>query len=158
MIKIIGLCIVLFAICYICRSIEENRRHRAVLVERLCVLLDYIREGIALYMRPLPELYSAFDWSYLSEYGCPDALSSGRAEEDARPLWESVGEESAHILVPLFNSLGEHSYTEELSLLDSARGRMADLLASERAGSHRTGRLVRTLGLSLSLAIIILVI
>ena len=158
MLKIAGLCIVLFTIYYVCCRVDEARHRRLELAAALSSLLDHLREGIALYMRPLPELYSTFEWGYLSEYDCPRVLTSGGTEARAPALWEAVGEELRQVLVPLFDSLGAHSYTEEIATLDRVRERVAVLLEGERAEARRSGRLVRTLGLSLSLAITILVI
>ena len=156
MIKIIGLCIVLFTIYYACSRVINTRRQREALVLKLFELVGFLRDGIALYMRPLPQLYSSFRWGVLAEYGFPDVLLRGGWRSGG--LWAAVGDEVAEILIPLLDGLGTHGYAEELACLDRARERLSSVLDGVRGRAERTRRLAVTLALSLSLAITILVI
>ena len=157
MAKILGLCIVLFTICYVCKRVDAARQERLSVTLELVQLLDYLRDGISVYMRPLPQLLREFRWEHLPSLGFPDALISP-SEQSLRPLSEAVGEKVRDIVIPLFSTIGMHTYAEQLSLLDRARERLRAVAETEGEDALRTSRLLRTLGVSLSLAITILTV
>lgn len=159
MLKLIGICILLFTSILICRELIAIRQRRLLLCEELLRLVSYLRLQIGCFLRPLSEVVAGFDSEALSECGF---LPPGEGVDLRRALCESevpglVGEECARIIDSLLSSLGSGYLDDEVKLLDTYRAQLSEVVEKRRIDTAKEMRLIRTLTATASLGFVILI-
>ena len=159
MLKLLGICILLFTSILLSRELVAARRKGLLVCEELLRLVSYLRLQIGCFLRPLSEASAGFDSAVLLESGF---LPLGEGRDVRRAFSESgvagvVGEECARILDSLFFSLGNGYLDDEVKLLDTHRAQLCELVEKRRIDTVRQVRLIRTLTASASLGFVILI-
>ena len=160
MLKLAGICILLFTSILTSRELVSRRRSRLVLCEELLRFVSFLRLQIGCFLRPVHEVASSFHSDVLSSSGflpvgeCGDV---GRAFADS-DLPRIVGQDCARIADSLFSSLGSGYLEDEVRLIDVHRAQLSELVERERIETERQVRLIRTLTASAALGAIILII
>lgn len=160
MIKLIGICILLFTSMLISGELVSRRRHRLVLCEELLRFVSYIRLQIGCFLRPIPEVVGSFCSDEFNKCGfLPEVSDADLAacflSSDVPKL---VGTECSRIMESLFSSLGTGYLEDEIKLIDVHRAQLTELVERERAETVRQVRLIRTLAGSASLGLVIFII
>ncbi len=160
MLKLIGICILLFTSILISRELVRQRQRRLAVFEELLRFVGFLRLQIGCFLRPVPEVVANFHSDELCACGfLPLAdgadLESAFSSSDAPRI---VGTECARVAESLFSSLGTGYLEDEIKLIDAHRAQLSELVEGERAESARRVRLVRTLTASVSLGLIILIV
>lgn len=159
--KIVGICILLFAFLLTSRELTERRRRRVVLFEECYRFIQHIRLQIGCYLRPVCDIAENFESAALSGAGFLDRLSAGEIPMDAlshSSLRRELGDEGYRVLSSLFATLGSGYMDDEMKLIDSCASQFLRLLETEREESPRGIRLIRTLCAGAALGIIIFVV
>ncbi len=159
MLKLLGVCILLFTSILISHELVGARRKSFLLCEELLRLVSYLRLQIGCFLRPLSEAVADFDSQPLAECGF---LPLGEGADLRRAFCESklpgaVGEECARIVDSLFSSLGNGYLEDEVNLLDTHRAQLGAAVETRRIDMVKETRLIRTLTVTASLGFIILI-
>ena len=160
MLKLIGICILLFTSMLISAELVSRRRRRLRLCEELLRLVSFLRLQIGCFLRPIPEVLAAFQSDELD--GCGFLSREGNGDLVASFLSsgvpELVGDECSRIIESLFSSVGSGYLEDELKLIDAHRAQLSELVERERSETLRQVRLIRTLTGSASLGLVIFII
>ena len=160
MLKLVGICILLFTSVLISHELVAARRRRLLLCEELLRFVSFLRLQIGCFLRPTAEVAREFRSDSLSACGF---LSGGCGEDLGRSFSSSgapeiVGKECTRIVESLFASLGSGYLDDEIGLIDAHRAELSALVDAERTEAARQIRLIRTLTASASVGLIILII
>ena len=160
MLKLLGICILLFTSILISRELVTRRRRRLAVCEELLRFVAFLRLQIGCFLRPVPEAVAEFNSDELSAcgflpLGSEVDISAAFSSSDAPAI---VGDECARIMDSLFSSLGKGYLDNEISLIDTHYRQLSELLEGERVEAVRQTRLIRTLTASASLVLIIFII
>jgi len=161
MLKIIGICILIFTFCLVARELIMLRRRRLLALEELHRFLSFAKVRIECYLCKISEIARDFKSPTLQKSGFLSALSDGCGAAHAfRTAFSptTLGERGYRVLDELFLSLGEGYLDGELVRIDAAVSELSELVAMERAEASRGARLVRTLCAALSLGVLIFAI
>ncbi len=160
MMKLVGICILLFTSMLISRELVSRRRHRLALCEELLRFVSFLRLQIGCFLRPIPEVVASFRSDELSKCGflSPGGDADLAARFSSSGLPEIVGAECSQIMASLFSSLGSGYLEDEIKLIDVHRAQLSELVDRERAETERQVRLIRTLTGSASLGLVIFII
>ena len=159
MLKLVGVCILLFTSVLICRELVEYRRRRLALCEELLRFVSFLRVQIGCFLRPVPEVASGFHsdefmaCGFLFDVGEGD-LGQAFLSSDAPSL---AGEKCARVMGSLLSSLGSGYLDDEIKLIDVHRAELAEVVEQERVEAVRHGRLIRTITAASSLGLVILI-
>lgn len=160
MLKLIGICILLFTSILISRELVTRRQRRLRVCEELLRFVSFLRLQIGCFLRPVPEAVSEFHSDELSRCGFLPVNSGTDIavafSSSAAP--SIVGGECTRIMDSLFSSLGKGYLDNEIKLIDTHHGRLCELVEGERAEAVRQARLIRTLTASASLGLIIFIV
>ncbi|MBO5945612.1 MAG: hypothetical protein J6Q69_03290 [Clostridia bacterium] len=159
MLKLIGICILLFTSILISRELVARRRRALLLCEELLRLVSYLRLQIGCFLRPLSEAVSGFESAALSEGGflpIGDGVDLGRAFRESEVAGE-VGDECARIIDSLLFSLGSGYLDDEVKLLEAHRTQLCQVVEARRIDTVKQTRLIRTLTATVSLGFVILI-
>ena len=160
MLKLVGICILLFTSMLVSRELVAARRQRLALCEELLRFVSFLRLQIGCFLRPMAEVAREFRSDSLCACGflCEgdfDDLGRSFSSSDAPKI---VGKECTRIAESLFSSLGSGYLDDEIGLIDAHRAELAALVDAERTEAARQIRLIRTLTASASVGLIILII
>ena len=160
MLKLIGICILLFTSILISRELVAARRHRLEVCEELLRFVCFLRVQIGCFLRPTADVVVNFSSDSLAACGFP---SRGGALDPCRDFASSdvpriVGKECSRIIESLLSSLGSGYLEDEMGLIDAHRAELSALVEGERAEAARQVRLIRTLTASATLGLVILII
>ena len=160
MLKLVGICILLFTSILISRELVTRRRRRLLVCEELLRFVSFLRLQIGCFLRPVPEVVSEFRSDELSACGfLPVAngvdIDSAFLSSAAPSI---VGKECTRIIDSLFSSVGSGYLEDELKLIDAHQAQLSELVERERAETVRQVRLIRTLTGSASLGLVIFII
>ena len=160
MLKLFGICILLFTSMLISRELADARRRRLALCEELLRFLSFLRLQIGCFLRPISEIACEFRSSTLSACGFlkdggVEDLSVAFSSSDAPRI---AGKECTRIVESLFTSLGVGYLDNEIGIIDSHRAELTELVEVERTEAARQIRLIRTLTASAAVGLIILII
>lgn len=160
MLKLVGICILLFTSVLISRELVSIRRKRLAVCEELLRFVSFLRLQIGCYLRPASDVAQEFRSSELS--ACGFLTDGGREDLSADFLASGApqiaGKECARIVESLFSSLGAGYLDDEIGLIDAHRAELAELVETERTEAARQIRLIRTLTASATVGLIILII
>ena len=159
MLKLVGICILLFASILISRELISRRKRRLVLCEELLRFVSFLRLQIGCFLRPVSEVVALFRSDEFSACGFfpLDSGDLGHAFSSSDAP-EIVGAECARVACSLFSSLGSGYLDDEVKLIDAHRAQLSELVDKEREETVRQVRLIRTLTAAISLGVIILII
>ena len=160
MLKMSGICILLFTSILVSRELVETRRRRLALCEELLRFVSFLRLQIGCYLRPTAEVARQFRSDDLSACGF---LSDENGDDLGRSFLSSgapkiVGKECTRIVASLLSSLGSGYLNDEIGLIDAHRAELSTLVDGERDETARQIRLIRTLTASASIGLIILIV
>lgn len=160
MLKLVGICILLFTSILISRELVARRRRRLFVCEELLRFVSFLRLQIGCFLRPVPEAVSEFHSDELSACGFLPVANGVDIDaaffSSAAP--SIVGKECTRIIDSLFSSLGKGYLDNEIKLIDTHYERLCELVEGERTEAVRQARLIRTLTASASLGLIIFII
>jgi hypothetical protein len=159
--KYIGIAIFIFGAGAFVGSYTSYLKRRVAEHEAFLSLVSYMRIQIGCFMRPPLELIRGFESEALEKTGFLEALErssdmSGAYREICGTLL--IGDKARGVLDGLFSSLGEVYYDESVRLLDNAREELERACESERGSAAKNRRLVSALSVTVTLAIIMLII
>ena len=159
MLKLVGICILLFTSILISRELTLRCRRRLALYEELLRFVSFLRLQIGCFLRPVPEVVAIFHSDEFCTCGffpiTSDDVEGAFSSSEAPRI---VGDKCAGIMRSLFSSLGSGYLDDEVKLIDTHRTQLSVLVDKEREETVRRVRLVRTLTASISLGLIILII
>ena len=141
-------------------------RGGAVYLEGLCqaegflALLRHIRERIACYRTPTPELFHGFRNAALARAGVLAAAGTGDFSGALLATFDRLYLDSGEceVLSAFAAGLGSGFAEEEVARCDLAIRRMEEAVAARRAALPRRVRLFRTLSLSATAALVLALI
>lgn len=158
--KLIGSLAVLGAAAVFVLRGGAAMRERIAQLEEFILLLRHIREEIACFRTPTPEILAGFHGSALERIGFLQAAKEG----DLRTALQATahrlyldGEELA-VLHEFAAGLGRGYVSEELARCELAISRLTAALSARREALPRTARLFRTLVISGACAVILVLI
>ena len=159
MLKLLGICILLFTSILISGELADRRRKSLLLCEELLRLVSYLRLQIGCFLRSPSDAVAGFNSKPLSEY---DFLPLDDGADLRRGFCESrvpgaVGGECTRIVDSLFSSLGSGYLDDEVKLLDTHRAQLCEVVEARRIDTGRQVRLIRTLTATVSLGFVILI-
>lgn len=161
MLKIIGICILIFTICYISKTLSDKRRRALSVYEELSRFLHFVKRSIGCYLMPLRDIAVGFDSELLDSYGFLALIRDGACGIDALEksgLCGVLDAESSRLLSTFFSSFGSGYLDEELRLVSSVLEELDEKVAFERRRTPERVRLFGTLGAAASLALLILIL
>ena len=156
MLKIVGICILLFALICVVGNLRERLRHRAALCGEIYEFLRHIRNRVGCYLLPLREIAFSYSTPCLEESGVLDALRNGK---DPMPLFKgkySLSDNFRRVVGGVLSSFGEGYVDEELRSLDSAINELSVLLAAEESESRKRIKLCSVLSAAVGIGSLIL--
>ena len=159
MLKIVGICILLFAIFYISRRLCEKESARIFLLSEISRFLHEVRHSILVSMKPLADICKSFktDEQYFSSL-LLDELKPLASPSSAMVFAERVGDGASGVFVGFVRGFGHGYLAEEIARCDSAIREFDEICAKERAAIAKRVRVCRTLGVASSFALVILFI
>ena len=160
MLKLIGVCILLFTSVLISRELVARRRRRLALCEELLRLVGFLRLQIGCFLRPIGDVISDFESAEFSACGF---LPSERYADPRQAFLDSdapsiAGRECARIVDSLLSSLGTGYLDDEVKIIDQHRAELCAAVEAERTETDRQVRLIRTLTASAAPGSVILII
>lgn len=160
MLKLVGICILLFASILISHELVRQRRRRLTLCEELLRFVGFLRLQIGCFLRPVPEVVADFHSDELCACGFLPPVDGANLERafSSSDAPRIVGAECSRIAESLFSALGTGYLEDEIKLIDAHRAQLSELVEAERVEAVRRVRLVRTLTASASIGLIILII
>lgn len=161
MLKIIGICILLFAIFCVFYILRQRERQRLALCEQMSSFLHFVRRMVGCYLKPLPEIVPHFHTDEPEFLAFAKKISAGvgvREAADEVGLSEKAGEEPSRIFCDYLSGFGAGYLDDELSRADSAIAELDRLLAAERERAPSRLGLLSTLCVASSLGTLILLI
>lgn len=160
MLKLVGICILLFTSILISRELVAARRRRLAVCEELLRFVCFLRLQIGCYLRPVSEIASQFCSDELEACGFLPLGDGGRLDQafSSSCVPRIVGARCAQVAHSLFSSLGSGYLEDEIKLIDAHCADLKEIIEGERIEASRQARLIRTLTASLSLGLIILII
>ena len=160
MLKLVGICILLFTSILISRELVAQRRRRLALCEELLRFVCFLRLQIGCFLRPVPEVVADFHSDELTACGFLPLRDDGDLafafSSSVAP--DIVGAGCAQVLTSLFSSLGSGYLDDEIRLIDAHTSQLGQIVELERVEAARQARLIRTLTASASLGLVILII
>ena len=159
MLKILGICILLFTIFRISSAACEKERSRITLLSEMSRFIHNVRHTLAVSMKPMREICRAYktDEPYFASLLADDfkTLSSSSAVSE---LSGRCGSGAAEVFVSFVSGFGRGYLSEELLRCDSALKEFDGIYEVERTAVQRKLRVCRTLGVASSFALVILFI
>ena len=158
MLKIVGICILLFAIFYISHSMCEKERARVHLFSEVSKFMHEVRHALTVSMKPMHEVCRSFktDEPYFASL-LSDGFGSLHDASAVRELESRLGR-GAETFAKFISGFGRGYLAEEISRCDSAIGEFDSIYASERTDTSKRLRVCRMLGLASSFALVVLFI
>ncbi len=161
MLKIIGICILLFAMFCIFYTQRQRERRRLILCEQLSLLLHFVRRMVGCYLKPLPEIIPLYHTDEPEIKALAERISKGEdvySAADSVLLAEKAGDGASRIFCDYIDGFGKGYLSDELSRTDNAIAELDKLLAEEREMTPKRLRLLSTLCVASSLGMLILFI
>lgn len=161
MIKIFGICILLFAFFLATSDLTKRRSRRLLILEELLRFCTHARVQISCFLRPPSELWVGFESVPLSECGF---LGSLKEQKGLSAAYSEIPDalrprgEADRILRSLFSSVGTGYLKDELELLDTHVAELSAIVERQRHESPKEARLIRTIGAAISLGFVIFII
>lgn len=158
MLKIIGICILLFTIFSISSSACKKERERISLLFEMTKFLREVRHTLTVSMKPMSEITYLFktDEPYFSEL-MKDGFSLLSDEAEVGRLKSMIGG-AADVFVGFISGFGRGYLSEEIKRCDSAIEKLDGIYEEEKSAASRRLRVCRTLGVASSFALVILFI
>lgn len=159
MLKILGICILLFTIFCVSSTACEKERARISLMGEMSKFIHAVRRTLAVSMKPMSEVCRDFkaDEPYFASL-LKDAPGCFSDAARVNELCERVGVGGADIFVNFINGFGRGYLSDELARCDLAVNEFDALYGAEKSSASRKQRLCRTLGVASSFALVILFI
>ena len=159
MLKIIGICILLFTIFYISSALCEKERKRVFLLSEISKFMHELRISLAVSMKPLGDVCREFktDEPYLS------SLFKGELKPISDPislgeLEGRLGRDAAGVFVSFISGFGRGYLSEEIRRCDVAIKEFDGIYTAERSATSKRLRVFKTLGVASMFALVILFI
>ena len=159
MLKVVGICILLFTIFYISRTMCEKERTKMHLMCEMSRFIHELRRALTVSMEPMPRVCRSFetDEPYFKLLLVND-FESLRDLAWASGLKQRVGNDAAEVFSNFVLSFGRGYLAEEIAGCDVTIREFDAILSSEKEGIQRKVRLFKTLGVASSFALVILFI
>lgn len=159
-VKLCGACLMLLLAALLASRGSAALRERVAVLEGFLSLLRYIREKIACFRTPAPDIFESFHCEALSRTGFLTQLRDGgmlfALEHKGDGLY--LDGEAMALLSEFAAELGGGYAEEELARCELAISRLSDILASYKESLPKSTKLYRTLMLSGTLAVIIVLL
>ena len=158
MLKIVGVCILLFTIFYISHSLCEKERARVRLLSEISRFMHEVRHILTVSMKSLGDVCRDFktDEPYFSLL-LKDGLQPLSDAASVSELKARAGE-GAEIFVKFINGFGRGYLSEEIARCDALIKDFDAVYIAERAVVSKKLRVCKTLGVASSFALVILFI
>lgn len=160
MLKLVGICILLFTSILVSRELVSRRKRRLLVYEELLRFVAFLRLQIGCFLRPIPEVVADFRSDELERCGflTSDDGAGIAARFASSALPGIVGEDCSRVVDSLFSSIGSGYLEDEIRLIDVHKEQLSQLVERERDETARQVRLIKTLAASASLGLVIFVI
>ena len=161
MLKIIGICILLFAVFVAFAYMRQLEKRRLLLSEELSSFLHFTRRMVGCYLKPTAEIARLFktDEPELKELKEQIvACGSVGAALHSSGILEKITPRLRQILLDCFEGFGSGYLGDEISRLDYAVNEFDLVLRGERESAPDKLKLSSTLCVALSLGVLILFI
>ena len=158
MLKIVGMCILLFTIFYISHALCEKERTRVRLLSEISKFMHEVRHMLTVCMKPMQQMCRDFktDEPYFASL-LSEGLKPLCDVEGARELESRIGG-GAEVFVKFVRGFGRGYLTEEISRCDNAINELDSIYASLQTDTSKRLRVCRMLSLATSFALVILFI
>ena len=156
MLKILGLCILIFTIYRTVRALLANAGREYEVLSELTRLMHYIHTEIKAYMKPIDAILSSFSSPVLKKYEICEHIK--RRDTDAIMTTDILPKRARELLSELALGYGGAECERELSRVESLAEEFERLAHLSRDSLSTKSRLYTTLGASLCFAVIIFVI
>ena len=158
MLKIIGVCMLLFTFTYLSAYLGNVMRRRVEVGREVYDLLRYIRRRVGCYLLPITEIAASYSTPHLEASGFLERI---RCAQD--PLPSLTGRYKAtngvmRIAEGVFSSLGTGYLEDEVRLLDGAVAELSSVLASDEVECKKRTRLYSVLICAVGVGSLILVL
>lgn len=158
MIKIIGICLLLFALVCFVRTLCAKERARASLVGELHRFFVFLRRQVGCYLLPMSDVARQYSSPRLEECGFLLAVRSGG---DVKPSLEAAlgrGGRCLDIACQTLSSFGEGYVEDEMRSLDSAISELSCEVKALNVECKRRTKLYSVIGAALGVGVLILFI
>lgn len=158
MIKIVGICLLLFALICAIRHLSRVQRRRVLLLREVCELLRHIRRQVGCYLLPVREIARCYSSELLEECGFLDKLREGENPVSSLCGENSLSARSMRVVDEVFSTFGEGYVEDEIRALDTATDELFGLLSSESSECSKRIKLYSVLGAAIGVGALILII
>lgn len=158
MIKIVGICLLLFALICFIRHLCAKERARGEVGGELYDFFTFLRRQVGCYLLPLSDVAAQYSSLHLEECGFLTAVRSGG---EVKPtLHAALGKDNkcADIACRTLSSFGEGYLEDEMRALDSALSELSSAAAELEAECKRRIKLYSVIGAALGVGALILFI
>ena len=158
LIKIVGICILIFTIARWVTLACQRRKRRLALHEELSRLLHFIKRNLECYLMPLGRIAENFESELLFECGFLEKLRGSDASSALREcgIYNELEPSAARLLEGFFGTFGRGYFDQERRVVDSVCAEFDALLSDLRMRTPQKTRLFGTIGAAASLALLIL--
>lgn len=158
MLKIVGVCILLFTIFYISHSMCEKERTRVRLLSEMSRFMHEVRHILTVSMKPLGDV--------CRDFKTDEPYFASLLTEGLQPIYDtaSVSElearagDGAQVFVRFIKGFGRGYLSEEIARCDSLMKDFDAIYGVERTTASKRLRVCKTLGVAFSFALVILFI
>ena len=145
MLKIIGICMLLFTLICLVPWIANGMRQRTEIHSELLDFLKHVRRQVGCYLLPLSEIAESYSTPHLEECGFLASVRKGTDPIPSLSIRHRVSDSVKRILETTFSSFGTGYVEDEVRLLDEAIGEMSSLLKDDVAESEKRIKLYSVL-------------
>lgn len=158
MLKIIGICILLFTLVHFVGRVADTVRARVETLREIGELLIRIRKDVGCYLLPLSDILSTYSSPRLSECGFLNRLLTGLDPAPSLVGKYRVPDGAKRIVSDLFTSFGEGYADDVIRSLDQASAEISKILAKEDGEAKKRIKLYSVLSSAAGIGALILFI
>ena len=161
MIKLLGICMLLFTFIILAAEYSERRRATVAVCEEMLSFLSCVGRQLSCFLCPIKSTAAQFVAETAAMRTFLERVAEGEepaAAYSAAGISAVVPKSANRVLTSFFAEFGKGYAEGELRRIDSAVAELSALVETERIEAPRKIRLFKTLGCAVSFGIIILLI
>ena len=158
MLKIIGICLLLFTSIFAVSELSRVEKTRVCLLKEIHGFLKHVRRQVSCYLLPLGEIASSYSSVRLESCGFLKKIRLGENPAQALVGKYRLSEKATVIISGVFSSFGQAYADDEISALDEAILGLSSVLADEEAECKKRVKLYSVLCTAVGMGTLILVL